>query len=176
VLVVAATNRPDLVDPALLRPGRFDSLIHVGLPDGPGRRQVLDIHTRKMPLHADVDLQAIADRTDRYSGAELAALAREAALTALEEEEEAAAVAQRHFEKALQHVTPRTTQQTLDFFATYEASVNGGAKAAAAVGSAATGVEGNAAAAGGFTFKPEGEIAFNFSAVQPNNGPPTEAH
>ena len=67
------------VDPALLRPGRFDSLIHVGLPDEAGRHQILSIHTSKMPLAADVDLQALAAQTDGFSGAELAALCREAA-------------------------------------------------------------------------------------------------
>ena len=123
VLVVAATNRPDLVDPALLRPGRFDSLIHVGLPDEAGRLQVLTIHTKSMPLAADVDLPRLAARTPGYSGAELAALTREAALSALEEAADATArvtVAQRHLEKALTSVTPRTTRETLDYFAEYE--------------------------------------------------------
>ena len=73
VLVVAATNRPDLVDAALLRPGRFDRLVHVTLPDAAARAQILDIHTRRMPLAPDVALAALADRSDGYSGAELAA-------------------------------------------------------------------------------------------------------
>ena len=73
VLVVAATNRPDLIDAALLRPGRFDRLIHVGLPDETGRAQILAIHTRAMPLAPDVSLGELAAETAGYSGAELAA-------------------------------------------------------------------------------------------------------
>jgi len=121
VLVVAATNRPDLVDPALLRPGRFDSLIHVTLPDEAGRQQILSIHTRKMPLDDDVDLTTLASQTTGYSGAELAALCREAALAALEESDGAATVASRHMARALTLVTPRTTAETLAYFARYEA-------------------------------------------------------
>ena len=121
VLVVAATNRPDLVDPALLRPGRFDTLVHVTLPDLAGRRQILSIHTKRMPLDADVDLERLAAETGGYSGAELAALTREAALAALEESDDARTVADRHLQKALKHVTPRTTKETLNYFAAYEA-------------------------------------------------------
>ena len=121
VLVVAATNRPDLVDPALLRPGRFDTLLHVGLPDEDGRTQILRIHTRKTPLEADVEHAALAARTEGYSGAELAALCREAALAALEEDDDAAAVGARHFDHALTILTPRTPVETLAFFADYEA-------------------------------------------------------
>ena len=121
VLVVAATNRPDLVDPALLRPGRFDSLIHVTLPDLKGREHVLAIHTKSMPLAADVDLAALAKATEGYSGAELAALTREAALGALEESDGASAVASRHFERARTLVTPRTTFATLAYFERYAA-------------------------------------------------------
>lgn len=121
VLVVAATNRPDLVDPALLRPGRFDSLIHVRLPDESGRQQILRIHTRNTPLDEDVELNVVANRTAGYSGAELAALCREAALAALEETESASSVAKRHFEHALSHIYPRTPAETLAFFDRYEA-------------------------------------------------------
>ena len=162
VLVVAATNRPDLVDPALLRPGRFDSLIHVGLPDEPGRLQVLRIHTRRMPLADDVDLARVAARTEGFSGAELAALTREAALAAIEEADGVSSVAQRHVERALELVAPRTPKQTLRFFEEYEAktrragagkgAVGGGGRAAAASGESR---EAGAAAGGGFTFKPE---------------------
>ncbi|KAL1521887.1 hypothetical protein AB1Y20_021538 [Prymnesium parvum] len=120
VLVVAATNRPDLVDPALLRPGRFDRLVHVTLPDEPARAQVLRIHTRQMPIAADVDLQQLAAHTDGYSGAELAAVCREAALRALEEDITSEQVNLAHFERALGVVKPRTTAATLSFFANYE--------------------------------------------------------
>ncbi len=82
VIVMAATNRPDVLDPALLRPGRFDRQITVGLPDKAGRKDILDIHTRSIPLHEDVALERIASATIGFSGADLANLANEAALSA----------------------------------------------------------------------------------------------
>ena len=83
VVVIGATNRPNLVDPALLRPGRFDELIYVGVPDKAGRRRILGIHTAKMPLAADVDLDDVAARTDRFTGADLGDVVRRAGLIAL---------------------------------------------------------------------------------------------
>src|SRR3546814_19099707 len=71
VVVIGATNRPNLIDPALLRPGRLDELIYVSVPDVGGRQRILDIHTAKMPLAGDVDLAALAARTDRFTGAAL---------------------------------------------------------------------------------------------------------
>src|SRR6266576_1181631 len=81
VVVIGATNRPTLIDPALLRPGRFDELIYVGVPDTAGRRRILAIHTKGMPLADDVDLEKIAQRTDRFTGADLEDLVRRAGLT-----------------------------------------------------------------------------------------------
>jgi transitional endoplasmic reticulum ATPase len=85
VVVIAATNRPTLMDPALLRPGRFDELIYVTVPDKAGRRRILGIHTSKMPLGKDVDLDEVAERTDRYTGADLEDVVRRAGLFALRE-------------------------------------------------------------------------------------------
>lgn len=85
VVVIGATNRPTLMDPALLRPGRFDELVYVTVPDKGGRRRILGIHTSKMPLGKDVDLDEIAERTDRYTGADLEDLVRRAGLFALRE-------------------------------------------------------------------------------------------
>jgi cell division protease FtsH len=82
VIVLAATNRPDVLDPALLRPGRFDRRVEVGLPDRRGREGILRIHTRKLPVAADVDLAVLARSTTGLSGADLANLANEAALVA----------------------------------------------------------------------------------------------
>ncbi|MCF6306058.1 MAG: ATP-dependent zinc metalloprotease FtsH [Rhodobacteraceae bacterium] len=82
VILLAATNRADVLDPALLRPGRFDRQIHVPLPDINGRKKILDIHSRKTPLGPDVDLRIIARGTPGMSGADLANLINEAALTA----------------------------------------------------------------------------------------------
>ena len=83
IVVVAATNRPDILDPALLRPGRFDRQVTVGAPDLKGREQILQIHARKVALDADVDLRQIARGTPGFSGAELANLVNEAALLAV---------------------------------------------------------------------------------------------
>lgn len=83
VIVIAATNIPNAIDPALRRPGRFDREIIVGVPDENGRREILEIHTRGMPLAGDVDLGRLAFRTPGFVGADLAALCREAAMSAL---------------------------------------------------------------------------------------------
>jgi transitional endoplasmic reticulum ATPase len=83
VIVIAATNRPNALDPALRRPGRFDREIEIGIPDKEGRLEILQIHTRGMPLAEDVDLPMLAGMTHGYVGADLASLAREAAMRAL---------------------------------------------------------------------------------------------
>ncbi|MBE6526394.1 MAG: AAA family ATPase [Thermoplasmata archaeon] len=83
VVVIGATNRPNSIDEALRRPGRFDREIEIGVPDRHGRLEILQIHTRGMPLDKDVDLQALADKTHGYVGADIAALCREAAMAAL---------------------------------------------------------------------------------------------
>ncbi len=106
VVVIAATNRPDILDPALLRPGRFDRIIYVPPPDEEARYQILKIHTRRMPLDSDVDLREIARRTEYYTGADLEAVVIEAALSAAREDINIQKVSRRHFEKALEKVRP----------------------------------------------------------------------
>src|SRR5690554_4470974 len=107
IVVIGATNRPGLVDPALLRPGRFDELIYVGAPDEPGRLHILGIHTRDMPLADDVDLAAIAARTTRYTGADLEDVVRRAGLVAIRREGmEVQQVTAEHFEEALEDSRP----------------------------------------------------------------------
>ncbi len=101
VVVIGATNRPTLLDPALLRPGRFDEIVYVPTPDAAGRRRILEIQTARMPLADDVDLGALAQRTERYSGADLENVVRKAGLLALRENVEAATVPMRLFEQAL---------------------------------------------------------------------------
>src|SRR5260370_674757 len=83
IVVIAATNRPDILDPALLRPGRFDRQVTVGAPDVKGREQILRIHSRKVAVDAEVDLRQVARGTPGFSGAELANLVNEAALFAV---------------------------------------------------------------------------------------------
>ncbi|MDI9642370.1 MAG: CDC48 family AAA ATPase [Archaeoglobaceae archaeon] len=83
VIVIAATNRPDAIDPALRRPGRFDREIEIGVPDREGRKEILEIHTRKMPLAEDVNIEEFAELTNGFVGADLEALCKEAAMHAL---------------------------------------------------------------------------------------------
>src|SRR5690554_5135302 len=98
IIVIAATNRPDVLDPALLRPGRFDRQVMVGLPDVLGREQILKVHMRKVPLEKDVDASVIARGTPGFSGADLANLVNEAALFAARGNKKV--VAMEEFEKA----------------------------------------------------------------------------
>jgi transitional endoplasmic reticulum ATPase len=101
VVVIGATNRPTLIDPALMRPGRLDELIYVTVPDRAGRKHILGIHTKKMPLAKDVDLDAFAGRTDKFTGADLEDLVRRAGLAALRESLKSKRVTKAHFEAAL---------------------------------------------------------------------------
>jgi transitional endoplasmic reticulum ATPase len=115
VIVIGATNRPNLIDPALLRPGRFDELIYVGVPDTAGRRRILGIQTQKMPLAGDVDLDVVASRTERFSGADLEDVVRRAGLVALRREIDSTHVTMADFEAALTEsrasVTPETERE-----------------------------------------------------------------
>jgi transitional endoplasmic reticulum ATPase len=114
VVVIAATNRPDIIDPALLRPGRFDRLIYVPPPDEKARLEILKVHTRRMPLAEDVDLLEIAKKTEGYTGADLAAVCKEAALAALREAGKPTKVTKKHFEQALQIVKPSVTKEDVE--------------------------------------------------------------
>ncbi|MBW9114683.1 CDC48 family AAA ATPase [Rhizobium cauense] len=111
VVVMAATNRPNLLDPALLRPGRFDELVYVPVPDVKARLKILGIHTKKMPLSSDVDLDDLAEKTVRFTGADLEDLTRRAGLIALRRSIEASTVDQQDFDKALQEVRPSVTPE-----------------------------------------------------------------
>jgi transitional endoplasmic reticulum ATPase len=111
VVVIGATNRPNLIDPALLRPGRFDELIYVPVPDAAGRRRILGIHTKGMPLAEDVDLDSLAARSDRFTGADLEDLVRRAGLAALRASIEAKEVAMAQFEHALAETRASVTPE-----------------------------------------------------------------
>jgi transitional endoplasmic reticulum ATPase len=128
LVVIGATNRPNALDPALRRPGRFDREIEIGLPDRKGRHQVLMIHTRGMPLTEEVDLEQISNRTHGFVGADLEALAKEAAMGALRrvlpeinlDEESVPAeildkinVTMNDFENSLKEVPPSTMREVL---------------------------------------------------------------
>ncbi len=121
VVVIGATNRADIIDPALLRPGRFDRIIYVPPPDRRSRLEILKVHTRNVPLDKNVDLERIADLTEGYSGADLEALVREAVILALREKFEPRPVSMKYFLKALQIVKPSLTKDVMERYQkTYE--------------------------------------------------------
>jgi len=113
VVVIAATNRPDILDPALLRPGRFDRLIYVPPPDKEARKQIFQIHTRKVPLADDVDLDKLAEMTEGYTGADIEAVVREAVMIKLREKLEVGPVAMKHFMEALKKVPPSLSPEDI---------------------------------------------------------------
>jgi len=120
VVVIAATNRPDLLDPALLRPGRFDRIIKVPPPDRKARLEILKIHTRRVPLASDVDLEKLADMTNGFTGADLEALVREAVMLALREKLEAREVSMKYFLEALKVVKPSLSEDVMEKYQSIE--------------------------------------------------------
>jgi len=116
VVVIAATNRPDILDPALLRPGRFDRIVYVPPPDKNGRLEIFKVHTKKMPLADDVDLEKLAEMTEGYTGADIEAVCREAALNALREDPKAEKVHMRHFKKALEIISPSISSEDAELY------------------------------------------------------------
>ncbi|MHA1331082.1 MAG: AAA family ATPase, partial [Candidatus Hodarchaeales archaeon] len=118
VVVLAATNRPDMIDPALLRPGRFDRVLYVPPPDEESRRLILKIHTSKMPLAEDVDIDRLAKETEFYVGADLEAICREAGMYALRENLDY--VEWRHFESALSRVHSSCTPEMMKWYENQE--------------------------------------------------------
>jgi len=116
VVVIGATNRPDMLDPALLRPGRLDRLIFVPPPSLEERLEILKIHTRDMPLDNDVNLYEIAKITEGFSGADLELICREAGLSALRENINIEKVSMRHFKKALEKIRPSITSDMIKYY------------------------------------------------------------
>ncbi|MFP5218135.1 MAG: AAA family ATPase [Actinomycetes bacterium] len=123
--VIGATNRPDLVDPAMLRPGRLERLVYVPPPDAEARALILKAAAKDVPLADDVDLEALGARTDGYSAADCAALVREAALTAMRESLEASTVTAAHLEAALASVRPSLDARQVAALAAYAADRHG---------------------------------------------------
>lgn len=116
VLVIGATNRADMLDPAVLRPGRFDAVLFVPPPDRAARLEILKVHTRKMPLAKDVNLERLADLTDGFSGADIEGLCREAAMTAVRNNWKVKPVEMKHFDEALHEVRPSISPDDLKRF------------------------------------------------------------
>jgi transitional endoplasmic reticulum ATPase len=116
VVVIGATNRPDIIDQGLLRPGRFDRLVLIPAPDEKARLEIFKIHTKGMPLDDDVDLKGLAKLCDSYSGADIEALCREAAMLAIRGDEKAKKVTRLDFEKAMDAVRASITENVIKFY------------------------------------------------------------
>ncbi|MFQ6105537.1 MAG: CDC48 family AAA ATPase, partial [Candidatus Hydrothermarchaeaceae archaeon] len=129
VVVIAATNRPDLLDPALLRPGRFDKILLVPAPDADARMEIFRVHTRDMPLAKNVDLRKLVKETDGFSGADIEGLCREAAMIAIRETLERKGklenklkektVTSKHFSEALKKIRPSITKETMQLYSDF---------------------------------------------------------
>ncbi|KAJ1921375.1 AAA+-type ATPase [Mycoemilia scoparia] len=120
VTVVAATNRPDIIDGALLRPGRIDCILYVGPPDLASRKAIFDIQIKKMSVDKDVSSAKLAEMTDGYSGAEVVALCQEAAMEAMDEDIDAQKVEMRHFTKCHSKSKLRITLEMLEFYKSFK--------------------------------------------------------
>ncbi|MBN2014640.1 MAG: CDC48 family AAA ATPase [Candidatus Altiarchaeota archaeon] len=112
VIIIGATNRPDILDPSLLRPGRFDSKVLVTAPDRAARLEIFRIHTKNMPLKG-VDLENLADKSEGYSGADIEAVCREAALIALRDDIKADEVTEEHFRNAIKKIKPSVSKEDI---------------------------------------------------------------
>ena len=116
VVVIGATNRPDIIDPALLRPGRFDELIMAPVPDRESRQKIFQVHLKQVPLAGDMDLEALIDQTENYTGADIAAVVRKAGRLALREDMAADKICLKHFLAALQEIGPSVTPETMKYY------------------------------------------------------------
>ncbi|MCL5988542.1 MAG: CDC48 family AAA ATPase [Candidatus Thermoplasmatota archaeon] len=116
VVVIGATNRPDILDNALIRAGRFDKMIYIPPPDKETRMKILEVHTKNMPLEKDVDLEKLSDITDGYVGADLENLCREAGMMAYRGDPDATAVSQKNFTDAMKSIKPSVDADVVKFY------------------------------------------------------------
>ena len=123
VVIVAATNRPEMIDKALLRSGRFERVLHIPPPDESSRREILSIHSRKMPI-GKFEITDFAKRLDGYTGADIEAVCREAALITMRAGKKT--VTKKHFEDAIKRIRPTVTQEMLEYYSKLEVSLTSG--------------------------------------------------
>lgn len=116
VTVIAATNRPDLIDPAILRPGRIDRNIEVEVPGLEARKKILEVHTRDMPLKDDIDMEKLAEETKGYVGSDIESLCREAGMFSLRNNPDSEEVAWEDFESAMDEVQPTATDENVEHY------------------------------------------------------------
>ena len=121
VTIIAATNRPDIIDSALLRPGRIDSMLYVAPPNHASRISIFKIRFSKMPIGPDVDVDRLGLLTDGYSGAETVAVCQDAGMNAMEESMNIEHVSMRHFEQAIANISPRITDEMIAFYDKFRA-------------------------------------------------------
>lgn len=126
VVVIAATNRPDIIDPALIRSGRFDRLLLIGPPDKQGRHEILRVHTAAIPLDRDVALEELSELTEGYVGSDIEALCREAVMLAMREN--STIVEMRHFHQALKRVRPSIEENMVSYYERIQERLKGGTK------------------------------------------------
>ena len=134
VIVIGATNRPDILDPALMRPGRFDRIVYVAVPNKEGREKIFEIHTKQMRenkvLNKSVDLKKLSEETEGYTGADIESLVREAAMLALREDINTKTVTNKHFDKAMEKVLPSVSKNDQERYKQVESKYLKSAKAA----------------------------------------------
>ncbi len=123
VIIIAATNRPEMIDPALLRSGRFERVMHIPPPDHASLRKILKIHAKDMPL-GKFDLESLADSLQNFTGADVEAVCREAALIAMRAERKS--VAKKHFEEAIARVRPTITPEMIEYYTKLESRLTSG--------------------------------------------------
>ena len=116
VVVIAATNRPDLIDPAVLRPGRLDRHVYIPVPDQETRKRIFQVHTENMPLAEDIDLEKLSEMTEKYVGSDIASICREAGMNALRRDIESEEVTMEDFEKSFDDTSPSADEQDIESF------------------------------------------------------------
>jgi transitional endoplasmic reticulum ATPase len=119
IIVIAATNRPDILDPALIRPGRIDRILLVPAPDQKGREKILKIFTKDMPLTSSIDILSLNKKLDGYSGADIETLCREAGMIALRENMKARNISKDHFKSAMEVINPSITPKIINFYESF---------------------------------------------------------
>ncbi|MBN2142206.1 CDC48 family AAA ATPase [Candidatus Woesearchaeota archaeon] len=120
IVIIGATNRPDIMDTALLRPGRFDRIVLVPAPEQESRVEIFKVHTRGMPLDKDVTIDELVAKSEGYVGADIESICREAAIFALREDMEAKTIKMKHFEMAMDKVKPSSTKEVEEAYAELE--------------------------------------------------------
>ena len=128
VVVIAATNRPEIIDPALIRSGRFDRLVFIGPPSKEGRIEIFKIHLKNTPCSDDVNIEELADLTDNYVGSDMESLCREAVMLALRENFDTEKVEMKHFRDALKKVRPALAEDMLEYYEKLREQFKGGTK------------------------------------------------